>query len=252
MPVRRITAAFVLFLSAGAVLAQDGIRTERVRFPAGASGTAITGEIVGRQSVSYVLGASAGQTMTVSLRPSNLSTYFNVYAPGKGPGDEAIANSGLTGPPSVPELNRFSATLPASGDYTISVYMMRSAARRNERSDYTLDIAITGITAAAPRQGDALVPGTNFHATGEIPCARYEGQPMASCRFGVIRRGNGEATVRVFWPDGDVRNIYFENGKATSSDSDAGITSEKRSDLNMVFIGTNERFEIPDAVIYGD
>jgi hypothetical protein len=239
-----------LIIAGCASSAEAQIRTERVQFSKGESGTTINDTIVGRESVSYVLGASAGQTMTVSLQPSNLATYFNVYAPGKGPGDEAIANSGVTGPPTVPELNRFVAVLPDSGDYTISVYMMRSAARRNERSNYTLDISITAGNAGSV-QGDALVPGTDFHATGEIPCARYDGQPMTSCRFGVIRRGNGGATVRVFWPDGGERSIDFENGTAASSDSTAGITSEKRSDLNMVFIGTNERFEIVDAIIYG-
>lgn len=251
MFVRVAAPALMLVLCASATLAQDGIRTERVHFQKGGSGTTITDTIVGRESVSYVLGAQAGQTMTVALKPSNLATYFNVYAPGKGPGDEAIANSGLTGPPTVPEINRFEATLQDSGDYTVSVYMMRSAARRNERSDYTLDIAITGASAAGASPDDALVAGTEFHATGEIPCARYEGQPMTSCRFGVIRGGNGDTTVRVFWPDGGERNIVFEKGAAAASDSDAGIASEKRSDLNMISIGTDERFEVPDAVIFG-
>jgi hypothetical protein len=251
MPVRNAALILILVLCTSAAFAQDGIRTERVAFQKGGSGATITDTIVGRASVSYILGAQAGQTMTVALKPSNLATYFNVYAPGKGPGDEAIANSGVTGPPTVPEINRFEATLPDSGDYTISVYMMRSAARRNERSDYTLDVAITSASAAGVSPDDALVAGTEFHASGEIPCARYEGQPMASCRFGVIRRGNGDATVRVFWPDDGERNITFEKGAATASDSNAGIASEKRSDLNMVSIGTAERFEIPDAVIYG-
>ena len=74
---------------------------------------------------------------------------------------------------------------------------------------------------------------------------------MHQCRFGVIRRGSGNATVRVFWPDGGERNIYFENGRAGSSDSSAPIRSEKTLDLNRVFIGKQERFEIVDAVIFG-
>jgi hypothetical protein len=74
---------------------------------------------------------------------------------------------------------------------------------------------------------------------------------MGSCRFGVIRRGGGSATVRVFWADGGERNLYFEGGKLTSSDSEAGVHVERVGDLNKVFVGTEERFEIPDAVIYG-
>ncbi len=134
-------------LLAGPASAQD-IRTERVHFPAGATGTSLKGTITGYQSVSYMVGAEAGQTLTVSLSPSNLATYFNVYAPGSGPGDAALANSSLTGG-FVPDLNRFAGTLPSSGGYTVSVYMVRAAARRDERSDYTLDISVTGSTGAA-------------------------------------------------------------------------------------------------------
>jgi hypothetical protein len=119
-------------------------RTEHVRFQGGHTGTSIRGKIVGYESVSYVLGAEAGQTMTIALKPSNSATYFNVYEPGKGPGDQALANSGITGP-TMADLNRFKGKLPTSGEYTISVYMMRSAARRKERSNYTLVISISAL-----------------------------------------------------------------------------------------------------------
>ena len=44
--------------------------------------------------------------------------------------------------------------------------------------------------------------------------------------------------------------IYFENGKATSSDSGA-VSTERQGGLNKVRVGASERFEIPDAVIVG-
>lgn len=141
-------AALAIATLAGPAPAQDGIRTEQVRFPAGTSGTMVRGTITGRESVAYQVGAEAGQTMSVSLAASNLQTYFNIYEPGKGPGDDALATGQLT-----PELNRFEGTLPLSGTYTISVYMMRAAARRGERSDYTLEISITGATGGIV-QGD--------------------------------------------------------------------------------------------------
>lgn len=327
------------------------IRTEAVRFKSGQTSTSIKGTITGRESVSYVLGAEAGQTMTIALKPSNRATYFNVYEPGKRPGDQALANSGITGPPMVPELNRFKARLPTSGEHTISVYLMRSAARRNERSNYTLDISISALgdvtkrgpvrsdyadglqggpdywdvktngpptakvdlratpsSAAqvlagvsdgtvlrnlgcrmtegrrwcrvetldapplsawtegeflressyvgtpAPNQ-DALVPGTNFNATGNIPCARYAGQPMAACRFGVVRKGQGSGSVTVFWPDGGNRVIFFENGTParfdqSQADGNVRMNVGKNADLFMVTIGV-QRFEIPEAVISG-
>ena len=146
-----------------ALVAQDDTRTETVRFDAGTSGTTITDSITGYESVLYTLGAEAGQRMQVSLEPTNLATYFNVYAPGKGPGDEAIANAGTMGE-MVPDLNRFDGVLPASGTYTISVYMMRSAARREEVSDYSLSISIEGATRDVVQNdyADGLQGGPDF------------------------------------------------------------------------------------------
>jgi hypothetical protein len=74
--------------------------------------------------------------------------------------------------------------------------------------------------------------------------------PMGQCDFGVIRRGNGDATVVVTLPGGGQRYIYFE-GNQSSSDAAAGIVWERRGDLNLMSIGTEERYEIPDAVRFG-
>jgi hypothetical protein len=76
------------------LMAQDTMRTETVRYAASSNGTTITDRITRYESVPYTLGAEAGQRMQVRLEPSNLATYFNVYAQGKGPGDEALANAG--------------------------------------------------------------------------------------------------------------------------------------------------------------
>jgi hypothetical protein len=147
------------------------IRTEQVRFKPGANSTAIKGSISGYESVSYKVGAESGQRMRVTLSPSNTATYFNLNAPGKGPGDQAVANSGITGA-GVPELNRFDGRLSASGEYTISVYMMRSAARRNERSRYTLEVGVTGASGGIVEGdfADGLAGGPDFYrvSTSEI------------------------------------------------------------------------------------
>ena len=73
--------------------AQDEVRTEQVRFAAGTSGTTINDSNTGYDSVLYKVGAEAGQQMKVRLEPSNTATYFNIYEPGSGPGDQALANS---------------------------------------------------------------------------------------------------------------------------------------------------------------
>jgi len=106
-------------------------------------------------------------------------------------------------------------------------------------------------TAAAT---DAKVPGTSFHATGNIPCAMAPGQPTGQCPFGVIREGPGKATVTVTRPDGRKRAIFFVAGKPAFTDAsqaDPGeLNATKREDLNIISIG-RERYEIPDAVITG-
>jgi hypothetical protein len=105
-----------------------------------------------------------------------------------------------------------------------------------------------------PRGGalatDALVPGTDFHATGTVPCARHESQPMTQCEFGVKRKGDGNAEVTVFWPDGGSRVIVFEDGAPAYSDAEAQLSATKQSDLHLITIGS-ERFEIPAAVVFG-
>lgn len=141
--------------------AQD-IETRRITFPPGASSATVSGSITGRQAVDYKVRGEAGQTMSVALRTSHASNYFNVLPPGS---ETALANSSITG-------NQWTGTLPADGDYTIRVYLMRSAARRDESADYTLTVGITGDASSANAGGvEARVPGAPCHATGTAPCS---------------------------------------------------------------------------------
>ena len=87
--------------------------------------------------------------------------------------------------------NQFEGILPTSGDYRLRVYLMRSAARRNETANYRLEMIVTDAADQAGSEnqmpGDALVPGTEYHAVGDIPCALGAGRPEGSCPFGVVR-----------------------------------------------------------------
>lgn len=92
-------------------------------------------------------------------------------------------------------------------------------------------------------------------ATGRIPCAQYDGQPMRQCNFRVTRETGGTATVVVTKPDGVTRALFFENGRFLSADTSQAdgypeYRATRRGDLTMVTVG-EERYEIPDAVIYG-
>jgi hypothetical protein len=219
------------------------VRKERVQFKAGTTGTTIRGKIKGEQVVQYLIRANAGQTLSVGFNSDNGGSSFNIFAPGKVPGkDGAMVIGENVG-------NAYEGTLSATGDYLIQVALNRNAVRNNEVANYTLKINVTG-----GNQDDAKVPGTNYHATGNIPCSMGNGQPTGSCPFGVTRRGNGSADVTVKKPDGRNRVIFFEKGKATGADTsqaDPGkFSATKESDLFIIRIG-KERYEVPDAVVFG-
>lgn len=124
-----LTAALLLV---NVALAGD-IRTERVHFHKGANSATVEGRIKGYETVDYVLGARKGQSMNVSMATKNGANYFNIIAPGKG--DEAMFVGSSSG-------NQFEGTLPASGDYKVRVYLMRSAARRGESAKYRLEMIV--------------------------------------------------------------------------------------------------------------
>lgn len=239
--------ACLLSLPGPLVFAADDIRTERVHFKKGANSAVVEASIKGYETVDYVLGARAGQHMNVSLATKHGATYFNILAPGE---NEVAMFNGSVGQ------NQYEGTLPASGDYRIRVYMMRSAARRNEVAHYRLEMIVDGAgqSAAHAPGRDAKVAGTDFHATGNIPCSMGKGQPTGACAFGVKREGNGSAMVTVTRVDGSSRVIVFEKGRAIGHDqspADAGrFRAEKEADLNIIHIG-DERYEIPDAVVQG-
>ncbi len=246
---KTIVLAFAISaLAAHGALAQaNDIRKERVQFAKGASGATIVGSIKGYETIDYILDARAGQSMNVSMATDNGANYFNILAPGET--NVAFFNGSISE-------NQYEGTLPASGDYSIRVYMMRSAARRDEVANYRLQVSITaGDVQSAGASSDALVAGTDYNATGMVPCAQVKGQPMGQCAFGVIRKGNGTATVVITWPDGRTRAIFFEAGKAVGSDAseaDGGpFSAEREADLNMIRVG-DERYEIPDTVVLGD
>ena len=236
---------FVLVLfSVSTLLAQDDIKTEQVKFKPGSTSAVIEGRIKGYQTVDYVLNVKDGQYMNVSMSTKNGANYFNILEPGET--DVAIFVGSSNG-------NQFEGVTKKSGDYKIRVYLMRSAARRNEVAKYRLEMIVTSAEKKNDNQ-DALVPGTNYNATGNIQCYFGGEQNAISCLFGVVREGNGSGSVTITKPDGRTRTIFFEDGKALGYDqsqADNGkFSSKKEGDLFIINIG-EERYEIPEAVIFG-
>lgn len=111
------------------------IKTETVVFPRGKTSTTLTGSLKGDLTRDYVVRASAGQTMTVTLSSPNKTAYFNVLPPGSA--DEAMFIGSTSG-------DRFSGRLPSSGPYRVRVYLMRNAARQGQTAPFTLNVAVTG------------------------------------------------------------------------------------------------------------
>lgn len=235
----------------GASLAADGIESRPLKFAKGASSATVKGSIAGRQTIDYKLRARAGQTMTVSLKSGNPGLAFNVLPPGS----KDVAIEGAIG------LQDWSGTLPADGEYTVRTYLDRAGARRGEKTSYTLTVAIDTAAAQSSGSGDAAGAATQragegkFNATGPLACARAKGQPMGQCEMGVARAGGGTATVVVTHPDGRKRFIFFEKGKATGADlsqadGDMTFRATKEADLYRIQAG-DERYEIPEAVVFG-
>ena len=145
---RRLAFAALVLALAGeaAAMAAGGMRTERVRFDRGTTGTTLRGHIDGYDAVRYVLGARRGQSTRMSLKANNESAYFNVDAPRTG---TTLFDGSVSG-------GEWEGRLPADGDYVVTVYLMRNAARRHESANYRLRIDIApgrGGTTTDPHGG---------------------------------------------------------------------------------------------------
>ena len=130
-----------------------GIRSQTVQFAKGATSVQLKGSIKGDAGVDYKISARAGQTLAVTMKPSNASTYFNILPPGSESAMFIGSTSGATA----------KVVLPDDGVYIVRVYLMRNASRRNETSNYTLTVGVTGKPLAPLAAAkDALIPVRNF------------------------------------------------------------------------------------------
>ncbi len=233
----------LLFASLPVAHAEE-ITTQAVHFAKGHSSATLKGAIKGRQTIDYTLRAKAGQTMSVKLQSAHGANYFNVLPPGS---NNVAIFIGSTGG------NEWTGALPADGEYTIRVYLMRSAARRNESAPYTLTVGITGTPQAsdfgkAPA-GDAKVKGTPYHATGPLPCSLGSDQPM-QCEFGVIRGKPGNAEVHIT-PPGGLKRVLIFMGDKVSTDAGETIKASKDEYDWTIEVNDYEHYTVPEAVISG-
>lgn len=128
--------------------------------------------------------------------------------------------------------------------------------RPDPAGDAKKDVPAAPVEAAlAEQQTLAAVPAgppaAMEAAAGEIPCARYVGQPMTRCEARVARIGDADADVTVAWPDGGTRIIRFRNGAPEGSNSRGEFRFTREGSLSMIRIGASERFEIIDELSFG-
>jgi hypothetical protein len=106
----------------------------RIDFSPGTTATTLKGAISGRQDRTFIITATAGQTLQTLFRPSNRSCYFNVYEPGS----DFAAHSGSTSG------NEFGRNPTVAGEYRFQIYQMRNASRRGEPCNFRLSVELTG------------------------------------------------------------------------------------------------------------
>lgn len=129
---RLATAALLATLSLGLALPAATQAGERIHFARGNDNAAVEGSVTGSHHRDYILGARAGQTMSVSLITKG-GAFFNILPPGSH--DVAIYN-GSTGD------GNASVRLPSNGDYTIRVYLMGDGKDSGRTVPYTLSVTI--------------------------------------------------------------------------------------------------------------
>lgn len=110
----------------GSAFAQE--RIEQVTLGNGV--TALKGSIKGYGHVKYTLSTAPGQQVTIHLKTSNPSNYFNVM---QADASEALCQGALSS-------NLCTLQSATAGDYVIDVFLMRNAARRGEKARYTLTV----------------------------------------------------------------------------------------------------------------
>lgn len=242
----RLVMACVLAAACASASATTAIETKPIQFAKGASSATVKGTLKGDRTIDYKLRARAGQTMSVKLTTSNDANYFNVLPPGSN--DAAIFVGSTSG-------NEWVGALPADGEYTIRVYLMRSAARRNETTNFTLAVGVAGSPNAVAALGrapasDAKVKGTPYHATGPVPCWMGNAPVGSSqCEFGVIRGKPGNAEVHIKPAGGLERVLTFIGDKVTSGTEK--VKASKADDMWTIEVNDYEHYQIPQAVISG-
>jgi len=171
-------------------------RVETLRMRPGATQTTVRGIVFGRISASYRLEARAGQRMSLDLSSRNTFLYFNVLDP-RG---RTIAR----------EQTQWDGRLPATGVYTIQIYLVRAEARRNVPAPFSLSVAIFGRggeTGPGPAPGPDPVPGPrSWRVVGVTPNDVLNMRTTPSPRGAIV--------AEIPFDAGGLRNLGCQDGQS--------------------------------------
>lgn len=123
-----------LFLVLGvSVIEADAQAKVTVRFKTGTNSGAYNGSVGGSNYTDYILKASEGQTLSVTLtKRSGEPPYFNVLHAGS---EVAIADDAR-------EANSWTGRLPKSGTYAVRVYIAKAGRLANRTANYRITFKI--------------------------------------------------------------------------------------------------------------
>ena len=112
-----------------------------------------------------------------------------------------------------------------------------------------------GIVAMGVNDSAKRAKRKRFDVVSEIPCAQERGQALAPCPIGISRSDGGDATAAVTFPAGFTRLLFFMHGEfisAAATMSGAGRDTDwEQVDGVHKIRADDQRFEIPDALIFG-
>lgn len=115
---------------------QKGV--EEIKFKPGSTSGSVKGSVEGYDRKDFSIRARKGQKMTVKLKSASTSIYFNIA-------DSKDGFAAEMGTDPIPmDVKDWTGVLPKDGEYFIRVYLVRAAARRGAKADFTLDVSITG------------------------------------------------------------------------------------------------------------
>jgi hypothetical protein len=92
--------------------------------------------------------------------------------------------------------------------------------------------------------------GDYYNATSYFKCSVGNASHNKQCPSGIVRKGNGKASIVVLFPNGYEVQYDFKNGDVTST-FEGDLTWGKDGDDWYIGIDNNLFIIIPDAAVYG-